>query len=90
MEKQLKDIYEAGNLLFTQENVLNYKPGGFHPVCLGDTFKNGRYKVHHKLGFGGYGTVWLANDSECVVPNPIISRYRLIITVPCDGFRSKS
>jgi len=40
-----------------------YKMGGFHPVHLGDTFKKYRYKVIHKLGHGGFATVWLARDS---------------------------
>jgi serine/threonine-protein kinase SRPK3 len=46
--------------------MLGYRPGGYHPVCLGDTFKGGRYKVHHKLGWGGFSTVWLAKDKEYV------------------------
>ncbi|KAK0609656.1 kinase-like domain-containing protein, partial [Bombardia bombarda] len=38
--------------------------GGFHPVELGDCFDtDGRFRVAHKLGFGGYGTVWLCRDS---------------------------
>ncbi|KAK6223466.1 Serine/threonine-protein kinase spk-1 [Colletotrichum tabaci] len=44
------------------EDLEAYEPGGFHPVHLGDTF-DGRYKVVHKLGFGGFSTVWLARDS---------------------------
>ncbi|KAF8454274.1 kinase-like domain-containing protein [Kalaharituber pfeilii] len=43
------------------ENVYGYVPGGYHPVHLGDTFNN-RYLVQHKLGFGGFSTVWLASD----------------------------
>ncbi|KAL8838478.1 MAG: hypothetical protein Q9176_005030 [Flavoplaca citrina] len=39
-----------------------YRKGGYHPTHLGDTFKDGRYKVIHKLGWGGYATVWLARD----------------------------
>src|SRR5947209_13547177 len=28
-----------------QEPVSKYRPGGFHPVRLGDTFKGGRYTI---------------------------------------------
>ncbi|RAK92428.1 kinase-like protein [Aspergillus costaricaensis CBS 115574] len=57
-------MYEQHNLLYTQERLSKYRPGGYHPVCLGDTFKNGRYEIHHKLGWGGFSTVWLAKDRE--------------------------
>ncbi|KAL2067024.1 hypothetical protein VTL71DRAFT_1448 [Oculimacula yallundae] len=43
--------------------TLNYRPGGFHPVHLDDNFKKGRYTVIHKLGHGGFATVWLARDT---------------------------
>jgi len=43
--------------------TLNYRAGGFHPVHLDDTFKKGRYTVIHKLGHGGFATVWLARDN---------------------------
>ncbi|KAH8782036.1 kinase-like domain-containing protein [Hyaloscypha sp. PMI_1271] len=55
-------IYCSSNLLYNQEKMSRYRPGGFHPVCLGDTFKEGRYKICHKLGWGGFSTVWLAWD----------------------------
>lgn len=45
------------------EDVEDYRPGGFHPVSLGDTFQN-RYKIRNKLGFGGFGTVWMARDMK--------------------------
>jgi serine/threonine-protein kinase SRPK3 len=49
--------------LLRQVETLNYRPGGFHPVHLGDKFKKDRYYVIHKLGHGGFATVWLARDS---------------------------
>lgn len=39
-----------------------YRKGGYHPTHLGDPFKNGRYKIVHKLGWTDYATVWLAKD----------------------------
>lgn len=59
-------LFCQNNLLYTQESLSKYQPGGYHPVNLGDTFDNGRYKIHHKLGWGGFSTVWLANDRESV------------------------
>lgn len=43
------------------EYVENYKPGGYHPIDIGDTITNGDdiYTVAHKLGYGGFSTVWL-------------------------------
>ncbi|KAJ5626710.1 hypothetical protein N7528_004137 [Penicillium herquei] len=52
------------NLLYTQESLSRYQPGGYHPVTLGDSFKDDRYKIHHKLGWGGFSTVWLAKDRD--------------------------
>jgi F0F1-type ATP synthase assembly protein I len=59
-------IYRSSNLLHTQERMSRYRRGGYHPVNLGDTFKDGHYKLYHKLGWGGYSTVWLASDREYV------------------------
>ena len=46
------------------ESLERYGPGGYHPVHLGDKFSNGRYEVIHKLGYGGYSTVWLCKDLQ--------------------------
>ena len=44
------------------ESLDRYREGGYHPTHLGDTLKDGRYKILNKLGWGGYSTVWLAKD----------------------------
>lgn len=46
--------------------VDRYRQGGYHPTHLGDLFKHGRYRIEDKLGWEGYGTVWLAKDQLCV------------------------
>ncbi|KAG6261908.1 hypothetical protein E4U47_008058 [Claviceps purpurea] len=46
------------------ESLDRYEPGGYHPVALGDVLKNGRYKVLHKLGWGGHATTWAAKDQK--------------------------
>ncbi|KAK2603198.1 hypothetical protein N8I77_009672 [Diaporthe amygdali] len=51
------------NSFFDQEGLAGYRPGGYHPVSLGDRFKDGRYLIRHKLGWGGFSTVWLAKDT---------------------------
>ena len=50
----------------SEEDLDRYRPGGYHPVHLGDVF-NDRYTVVHKLGYGQYSTVWLARDLRCAV-----------------------
>lgn len=46
------------------ENIEDYRPGGFHPIHLNDSFSNGRYRIVHKLGYGGFSTVWLTRDTH--------------------------
>lgn len=46
------------------ESASGYRPGGFHPMHLGDLIDNKRYKVVHKLGYGAYATIWLCRDTE--------------------------
>ncbi|KAL1880090.1 hypothetical protein Daus18300_001453 [Diaporthe australafricana] len=43
------------------EDVQKYVPRGHHPVEIGD--KIAEYTVIHKLGFGGFATVWLVQSS---------------------------
>lgn len=36
-------------------------------MALGHVLHNGRYKILHKMGWGGYSTTWAAKDQEFVV-----------------------
>ncbi|KAH6637562.1 kinase-like domain-containing protein [Boeremia exigua] len=38
-----------------------YRPQGYHPVNIGDTFHDGRYRAIRKLGEGSFSTVWLVS-----------------------------
>lgn len=45
------------------ERLEDYRPGGFHPIQIGDTLR-GRYRIAHKLGYGSFSTTWLARDER--------------------------
>ncbi|KNA98061.1 CMGC/SRPK protein kinase [Fusarium oxysporum f. sp. lycopersici 4287] len=55
-KRRLKNFTSPG------ENPAKYRPGGYHPVNLGDIFNDGQYKVIRKLGEGCFSIVWLAHD----------------------------
>ncbi|KAI1173944.1 kinase-like protein [Nemania sp. FL0916] len=55
----INDHFELNNELRDE-----YKPGGYHPVWLGDLLKDERYKIIHKLGHGTFSTVWAARDRQ--------------------------
>lgn len=64
MAEWIDYLYENVSNVEPHEPPSDYKPGGFHPVTLHDTFQDERYVVRHKLGFGGQATVWLAWDTS--------------------------
>jgi len=56
------DPYEQGDSFSEEEDMEDYKKGGYHYVAVGDIFHDGRYMVLRKLGWGHFSTVWLARD----------------------------
>ncbi|KAK4690357.1 serine/threonine-protein kinase SRPK3, partial [Lecanoromycetidae sp. Uapishka_2] len=47
-----------------EEDSEDYCKGGYHPVSVGESFKDGKYIVTRKLGWGHFSTVWLSRDTE--------------------------
>ena len=48
------------------EPITRYFPGGYHPIVVGDILgpsSERQYRIMHKLGWGGYSTVWLAQKT---------------------------
>lgn len=46
------------------EDSLQYLYGLYYPVRIGDLLHQNRYQIIHKLGHGGFSTVWLAHDRQ--------------------------
>ncbi|OAQ58834.2 protein kinase dsk1 [Pochonia chlamydosporia 170] len=46
-----------------EEDSEDYCKGGYHPVQVGEKFKDGKYTVVRKLGWGHFSTVWLSRDN---------------------------
>ncbi|KAG8861861.1 serine/threonine protein kinase, CMGC group [Serendipita sp. 411] len=59
-----KSTGQTTSELDEEEDWEDYKPGGYHPVHIGDEFSDGRYVVVRKLGWGHFSTVWLARDKK--------------------------
>ncbi|KAK4755253.1 hypothetical protein SAY87_009010 [Trapa incisa] len=55
---------ESSDYTSEEEGIEDYRRGGYHAVRVGDSFKNGRYVVQSKLGWGHFSTVWLAWDTH--------------------------
>ncbi|CAL0299360.1 unnamed protein product [Lupinus luteus] len=55
---------ESSDFTSDDEGTKDYRRGGYHAVRIGDSFKNGRYVIQSKLGWGHFSTVWLAWDTQ--------------------------
>ena len=54
---------EAAENTADEEDSEDYCKGGYHPVTVGEEFKDGKYTVVRKLGWGHFSTVWLSKDN---------------------------
>lgn len=46
-----------------EEDAEDYCKGGYHPVHVGEQYKDGKYTIVRKLGWGHFSTVWLSRDN---------------------------
>lgn len=54
---------DAAETTADEEDSEDYCKGGYHPVVVGEQFKDGKYTVVRKLGWGHFSTVWLSKDN---------------------------
>lgn len=47
-----------------EEDSEDYCKGGYHPVQVGEEYKDGKYTIVRKLGWGHFSTVWLSRDNH--------------------------
>lgn len=84
----LDQLYERGWLLDAEDRE-EYRPGGFHPVHIGEVLGTaGRFRVMHKLGRGGCATVWLCRDQAPEIESK--SRYVAVKIIMADESRDTS
>jgi len=54
---------EVAETTADEEDSEDYCKGGYHPVQVGEQYKDGKYTIVRKLGWGHFSTVWLAKDN---------------------------
>ncbi|PBP26669.1 serine/threonine-protein kinase SRPK2 [Diplocarpon rosae] len=54
---------DAAEATADEEDSEDYCKGGYHPVQVGEQFKDGKYTVVRKLGWGHFSTVWLSRNN---------------------------
>ena len=63
-ERRAEGSDDADDSDSDDEGTEGYRKGGYHPVKIGEAFKDGRYVVKRKLGWGHFSTCWLCDDLE--------------------------
>jgi serine/threonine protein kinase len=63
LKEELGDSFYEDSDSSEDEGLPDYKIGGYHPVHVGEVFKE-RYVIIQKLGWGHFSTVWLAKDRK--------------------------
>ncbi|KAF9285892.1 serine/threonine protein kinase, CMGC group [Mortierella antarctica] len=60
-----EEDYDDAHSLYSdeEEDMEDYRRGGYHYISVGDVFHDGRYVTLRKLGWGHFSTVWLARDT---------------------------
>ncbi|KAH7170088.1 kinase-like domain-containing protein [Dactylonectria macrodidyma] len=67
-----------------EEGRAVYRPGGFHPVYIGDVL-NDRFEVLNKIGYGRYSTVWLIRDLQANGDGQDVFRALKVLSAGCYG-----
>ncbi|KAI6780514.1 Protein kinase dsk1 [Emericellopsis cladophorae] len=57
-------VDEPAEATADEEDSEDYCKGGYHPVQVGENYKDGRYTIVRKLGWGHFSTVWLSRDNN--------------------------
>ncbi|EWY79671.1 CMGC protein kinase [Fusarium oxysporum NRRL 32931] len=52
---------DEGDVEDASEPPERYDEGLYYPICIGEILID-RYRIEHKLGHGGFSTVWMAHD----------------------------
>ncbi|KAK4167814.1 serine/threonine protein kinase [Cladorrhinum sp. PSN259] len=67
-----------------EEGKNAYRPGGFHPVYVGDVY-GAKYQVVNKIGYGRYSTVWLVKDLSKAAEDEDKYRALKVLSAECYG-----
>lgn len=87
---QIDEIDDFGDFVTNEDEVtdvecvnedwLKYDPletsRVFYPICLGEVLDE-RYLIEHKIGYGGFSTVWMAYD--------LLDQRNVALKVMCAG-----